>query len=182
MIIANEHRAATATATIRAPYDGAEVGIHPLAAAADMDAAVAANLAAADACRHLPAYERAACLRRIADGLEARQDAFAGLLSREAGKPIAQARSEIERAIFVFRDGAEETTRIGGEVLPLDVLPAARGRIGLTRRWPLSPIAAITPFNFPVLLAAHKIAPAIACGAAVTLKPPPQDPLSTRLG
>jgi acyl-CoA reductase-like NAD-dependent aldehyde dehydrogenase len=179
MIIANQHREASATATIRAPYDGAEVGIHPLGGPADMDAAVAANLAAADACRHLPAYERAACLRRIADGLEVRRDEFADLLAREAGKPIAQAGLEIERAVFVFRDGAEEATRIGGDVLPLDVLPAARGRIGLTRRWPLSPIAAITPFNFPVLLAAHKIAPAIACGAAVTLKPPPQDPLSS---
>lgn len=181
MIIANERRTATATATIRAPYDGAEVGIHPLAAAADMDAAVAANLAASDACRRLPAYERAACLRRIADALEARHEELAVLLAREAGKPIAQARNEIERAAFVFRDGAEEATRITGEVLPLDVLPAARGRVGFTRRFPVSPIAAITPFNFPVLLAAHKIAPAIACGAAVTLKPPPQDPLSTLL-
>jgi acyl-CoA reductase-like NAD-dependent aldehyde dehydrogenase len=179
VIIANERRTAAATATIRSPYGGVEVGVHPLASPADIDAAVATNLAAAEACRHLPAYERAACLRRIADGLEAGLDAFADLLAREAGKPIALARSEIERAIFVFRDGAEEATRIGGEVLPLDVLPGAKGRIGLTRRWPLSPIAAITPFNFPVLLAAHKIAPAIACGATVTLKPPPQDPLST---
>jgi acyl-CoA reductase-like NAD-dependent aldehyde dehydrogenase len=179
MIIANERRAASATATIRSPFDGAEVGIHPLAAPADMDAALAANLAASEGCRRLPAYERAACLRRVADALDARRDPFADLLAREAGKPLAQARQEIERALFVFRDGAEEATRIGGEVLPLDVLPAARGRIGLTRRWPLSPIAAITPFNFPVLLAAHKVAPAIACGAAVTLKPPPQDPLST---
>lgn len=181
MIIANERRPADATATIRSPYDGAEVGIHPLAAPADMDAAVAANLAASDACRRMPAYERAACLRRIADALEGRRDEFALLLAREAGKPIAQARLEIERAVFVFRDGAEEATRIRGEVLPLDVLPAARGRLGFTRRFPVSPIAAITPFNFPVLLAAHKIAPAVACGAAVTLKPPPQDPLSTLL-
>ena len=178
MIIANEHRSATATAMIRSPWDGGDVGTHPLAAAADMDAAVAANLAAAEPCRRLPAYERAAILRRIADGLDARRDAIATLLAREAGKPISQARLEIERAAFVFRDGAEEATRIGGEVLPLDVLPAGRGRLGLTRRWPRSPIAAITAFNFPVLLAAHKLAPAIACGAAVTLKPPPQDPLS----
>jgi len=86
---------------------------------------------------------------------------------------------EIERAAFVFRDAAEEATRIGGEVLPLDVLPAGRGRVGLTRRFPLAPIAAVTPFNFPVLLAAHKLAPAMACGASITLKPAPQDPLST---
>jgi acyl-CoA reductase-like NAD-dependent aldehyde dehydrogenase len=181
MIIGSERRTSSPTGTIRSPYDGAEVGTHPLAVAADMDAAVAANLAAADTCRRLPAYERATCLRRIADALEARRDEFALLLAREAGKPIAQARLEIERAVFVFRDGAEEATRIAGEVLPLDVLPAAQGRVGFTRRFPLSPIAAITPFNFPVLLAAHKVAPAMACGAAVTLKPPPQDPLSTLL-
>ncbi|MGH9262586.1 MAG: aldehyde dehydrogenase family protein, partial [Acidimicrobiales bacterium] len=90
---------------------------------------------------------------------------------------------ELDRAIFVFRDAAEEATRIGGEVLPTDTLPVGAGRIALTRRFPLSPIVGITPFNFPVLLAAHKIAPAMACGAAITLKPPPQDPLTTlRLG
>ncbi len=183
MIIANERRTTGRTATIRSPFDGAEVGMHPLGTAADMDAAVAANVAAAGACRAMPAYERAACLRRIADGLEAQLAAFAELLAREAGKPLSQARLEVERAVFVFRDGAEEATRIGGEVMPLDVLPAGRGRLGFTRRVPLSPIAAITPFNFPVLLAAHKIAPAIACGASITLKPPPQDPLTTlRLG
>ena len=79
----------------------------------------------------------------------------------------------------MFNDAAEEATRIDGEVLPADVLPSGAGRIGITRRFPLSPIAAITPFNFPVLLAAHKIAPAMACGATITLKPPPQDPLTT---
>src|SRR6185295_752945 len=80
---------------------------------------------------------------------------------------------------FVFRDAAEEATRISGEMLPADSVPAGAGRIAITRRFPLSPIAAITPFNFPVLLAAHKIAPAMACGATLTLKPPPQDPLTT---
>jgi glyceraldehyde-3-phosphate dehydrogenase (NADP+) len=179
MIIANERRLASATATIRAPWDRADVGIHPLGSAEDMDAAIAANVAAAEACRRMPAYERAACLRRIADGLETQKDAFAELMAREAGKPIGQAKLEIDRAVFVLRDGAEEATRIEGEILPLDVMAHGAGRIGLVRRFPLSPIAAITPFNFPVLLAAHKIAPAIACGATLTLKPPPQDPLTT---
>jgi glyceraldehyde-3-phosphate dehydrogenase (NADP+) len=179
VIIGNERRQAEHSATIRAPWDGAEVGIHPLGSAADIDAAVAASQAAAAGCRAMPAYERAACLRRIADGLAARKEEFAGVLAREAGKPIALARLEIDRALFVFRDGAEEATRIKGAVIPLDVMPAGRNRLGLTRRFPLSPIAAITPFNFPLLLAAHKIAPAMACGASLTLKPPPQDPLTT---
>jgi acyl-CoA reductase-like NAD-dependent aldehyde dehydrogenase len=138
MIIANERRSGSASASIRAPWDGAEVGTHALASPADMDGAVTANLAAAEACRRLPAFERAECLGRIAGALEERGDEFATLLAREAGKPIAQARFELERATFVFKDGAEEATRIGGEVLPLDVLPAARGRIGLTRRWLLT--------------------------------------------
>ena len=181
MIILNERRTAAVSATIRAPFDGALVGTHPLGSAADMDAAVAANVEAADACRRMPAFERATCLRRIAEGLTARREDFAATLAREAGKPISQARLEIDRAIFVFLDGAEEATRIGGEVLPLDVVPAGVARIGLTRRFPLSPIAAITPFNFPVMLAAHKVAPAMACGASLTLKPPPQDPLTTEM-
>jgi len=179
VIIANARRAATASATIHAPYDGAEVGMHPLGSADDMDAAIAASASAADACRRMPAYERAACLRRVADGLETRRGEFAGVLAREAGKPITQAGIEIERAVSVLRDGAEEATRITGEVLPLDSAPMGAGRLGLTRRVPLAPIAAVTPFNFPVLLAAHKIAPAMACGASLTLKPPPQDPLTT---
>jgi glyceraldehyde-3-phosphate dehydrogenase (NADP+) len=131
----------------------------------------------------MPAYMRAAALRKVADGLEAARPELARTLALEAGKPIAQARLELDRSIFVFRDAAEEATRIGGEVLPADVVPAGTGRIAITRRFPLSPIAAITPFNFPILLAAHKIAPAMACGATITLKPPPQDPLTTlRLG
>jgi len=171
------------TSVIRAPHDGSEVGVVSLAGPADVRAALDANVQTARACRELPAYTRAAALRKIADGLQAARADFARTLALEAGKPIAQARTEIDRAIFVFTDGAEEATRIQGELLPADAVPSGTGRIAITRRFPLSPIAAITPFNFPVLLAAHKIAPAMACGATITLKPPPQDPLTTlRLG
>ncbi len=167
------------SSVIRAPHDGSEVGVCPLAGPDDVRTALDANVRAARACREMPAYERAAALRRVAAGLTAQRDEFSRTLALEAGKPIAQARVEIDRATFVFSDAAEEATRIGGDVLPTDALPIGAGRIALTRRFPLSPIAAITPFNFPVLLAAHKIAPAMACGAAITLKPPPQDPLTT---
>ena len=171
------------TAVIRAPHDGSEVGVAALAGPEEVRAAIDANVRSARACRELPAFTRAAVLRKVADGLDAARAEFARTLALEAGKPIAQARIELDRAIFVFRDAAEEATRIGGEVLPADVVPAGTGRLAITRRFPLSPIAAITPFNFPVLLAAHKIAPAMACGATITLKPPPQDPLTTlRLG
>src|SRR5256884_1575873 len=167
------------SAVIRAPHDGSEVGVVALSGPEDVRAALDANVAAARACRELPAYERAAALRSVADGLEAGKSELARTLALEAGKPIAQARVELDRTIFVFRDAAEEATRIGGEVLPTDALPVGAGRLAITRRFPLSPIVGITPFNFPVLLAAHKIAPAMACGAAITLKPPPQDPLTT---
>lgn len=164
---------------VRSPQDGSEVGVVPLADPAHVRAALDANVAAARACRDLPAYRRAGMLRTVADGLADRIPELARTLALEAGKPIAQARAELERAIFVFRDAAEEATRIEGSVLPTDVLPAGAGRIALTRRFPLAPVVGITPFNFPVLLAAHKIAPAMACGSAITLKPPPQDPLTT---
>jgi len=163
---------------IRSPSDASEVGVVTLASPEEVRGALDAAVAAARTCRELPAYERAASLRKIADGVAAQRDAMARTLALEAGKPIAQARVEIDRAIAVFRDAAEEATRIGGEVLPTDSVPLGKGRLALTRRFPLSPIAAITPFNFPVLLAAHKLAPALACGATIVVKPPPQDPLA----
>jgi acyl-CoA reductase-like NAD-dependent aldehyde dehydrogenase len=171
------------SAVIRAPHDGSEVGVVALAGPEEVRAALDANVAATRAAREMPAFARAAALRTVADGLEHAKLELARTLALEAGKPIAQARIEIDRSIFVFRDAAEEATRINGDVLPADAVPAGAGRIAITRRFPLSQIAAITPFNFPILLAAHKIAPAMACGATITLKPPPQDPLTTlRLG
>lgn len=166
------------TAVIRAPHDGSEVGVCTLAGPEDVRAALDANVAAARACREMPAYERALALRRVGDELAAQREELSRTLALEAGKPIAQARVELDRAIALFRDAAEEATRIGGEVLPTDCVPGGKGRLALTRRFPLSPISGIVPFNFPILLAAHKIAPAMACGAAITVKPPPQDPLA----
>ena len=166
------------TSVIRAPHDGSEVGVCTLAGPEEVRGALDANVAAARACREMPAYERAQALRTVADGIAAQQGDLSRTLALEAGKPISQARMEVDRAIAVFRDAAEEATRIGGEVVPIDCVPAGKGRLALTRRFPLSPISAITPFNFPILLTAHKIAPAMACGATMTIKPPPQDPLA----
>ena len=166
------------TSVIRAPHDGSEVGVCTLAGPEEVRAALDANVAAARACRDLPAYERAAALRRVGDGLADQREDLSRTLALEAGKPIAQARVELDRTIALFRDAAEEATRIGGEVLPTDCVPGGKGRIAITRRFPLSPISAIVPFNFPVMLAGHKIAPAMACGATITVKPPPQDPLA----
>ena len=164
---------------IRSPWSGAVVGRAALAGPADVEAAIAAAVTAAPAAAAMPTHARAALLERIAEAVSAGREELARLLAAEAGKPLAAARTELDRTIFVFRQGAEEARRIRGEVMPMDLMPHGEKRWGLTRRFPLAPIAAITPFNFPLLLAAHKIAPAIACGATMVLKPPPQDPLST---
>jgi acyl-CoA reductase-like NAD-dependent aldehyde dehydrogenase len=142
------------------------------------ETAVAAAVAAFETTRKLPAFERSAALRRIADGIAGRRDELGRLISAESGKPIRDALTEVDRGVLTFRIGAEEATRIGGEVIPLDLNPASRGRLGVTRRFPIGPIAAISPFNFPLNLAAHKLAPAIASGNPIVLKPPSRDPLT----
>jgi acyl-CoA reductase-like NAD-dependent aldehyde dehydrogenase len=120
-------------------------------------------------------------LRAISDAIAARKEEFARLMALEAGKPIKTARAEIDRCVFTFAVAAEESVRIGGEWLPMDLQPATVGRVAIVRRFPLGPIAAITPFNFPLNLVAHKVAPAIAAGCTMVLKPAPKTPLSALL-
>jgi glyceraldehyde-3-phosphate dehydrogenase (NADP+) len=120
-------------------------------------------------------------LRRVAEGIAQRKEEFARTLCQEAGKPIKAARTEVERSIFTFTVAAEESTRIYGEYLPLDWQEFTAGRWGIVKRFPLGPIAGITPFNFPLNLVAHKVAPAIAAGCPLVLKPAPQTPLTSLL-
>ncbi len=180
-LLGGELRSGADSVEIRSPYSGDLIGRAALAGPSDVAAALDAAVAAGPAAAALPSHARAAVLDRIAAAVADRREALAHLLASEAGKPLALARTEIDRAVFVFRQGAEEAMRMGGEVIPMDLQPHGERRWGLTRRFPLSPISAIIPFNFPVLLAAHKLAPAIACGATMVLKPPPQDPLATLL-
>jgi acyl-CoA reductase-like NAD-dependent aldehyde dehydrogenase len=180
-LLGGELRSGADSVEVRSPYSGDLIGRAALAGPSDVSAALDAAVAAAPAAAALPSHARAGVLDRIAAGVADRREELASLLASEAGKPLGLARTEIDRAVFVLRQGAEEATRIGGEVIPLDLQRHGEGRWGLTRRFPLSPITAIIPFNFPVLLAAHKLAPAIACGASMVLKPPPQDPLATLL-
>jgi len=140
--------------------------------------AVEAAVAAFETTRHLPAYERGAILRNISNGIRARREEMGRLIALEAGKPIRDALVEVDRAVLTFRLGAEEAERMVGETIPLDLMPASKGRVGITRRFPIGPIAAISPFNFPLNLAAHKLAPAIASGNPIVLKPPSKDPLT----
>src|SRR4051812_45560153 len=140
--------------------------------------AVTAAVDAFEETRRLPAYERGRILREISAGIKARREELGRLLSLEAGKPIRDALVEVDRATLTFRLGAEEAERITGELIPLDLMPASKDRVGITRRFPIGPIAAISPFNFPLNLAAHKLAPAIASGNPIVLKPPSKDPLT----
>ena len=166
---------------IKAPYDGAIVGRVFQGRRPHAEAAIAAAVKAFGTTRRLPAFERQRVLRRVAEGIAKRKEEFSRTLCQEAGKPIKAARTEVERAIFTFSVAAEESTRIYGEYFPLDWQEYTAGRWGIVKRFPLGPIAGITPFNFPLNLVAHKVAPAIAAGCPMVLKPAPQTPLSSLL-
>ena len=143
---------------------------------AEAESAIAAAAEVFPATQARASFERHATLTRISEGLEAQLEDFAQLLCTEAKKPIRDARVEVQRARMTFSLAADEARRFGGELLPLDLSAAAAGRLGLVRRFPLGPIAAVTPFNFPLNLVAHKLAPAIAVGAPVVLKPAEKTP------
>src|SRR6201984_1104935 len=166
---------------IHAPYDGSLIARVVQGRHEHADAAIAAAVKAFGTTRRLPAFERQRVLRQISVFMTERKEEFARTLAQEAGKPIRAARIEVERAIFTFNVAAEESTRIYGEFLPLDWQEFTAGRWGIVRRFPLGPIAGITPFNFPINLVAHKVAPAIAAGCPMVLKPAPQTPLCSLL-
>jgi glyceraldehyde-3-phosphate dehydrogenase (NADP+) len=157
---------------------GEPAGLTYLATPDQYEEAVEAAVAAFEVTRKLPAYERAAILRGISAGIRARRDEIGRLIALESGKPIRDSLVEVDRATLTFRLGAEEAERLGGEVMPLDLMASSKGRLGITRRFPVGPVVAISPFNFPLNLAAHKVAPAIAAGCSVVLKPPSKDPLT----
>jgi glyceraldehyde-3-phosphate dehydrogenase (NADP+) len=167
------------TLVVDNPADpGAPAGTTYNATEAQYEEAVTAAVAAFEQTKVLPAYERGRALREISNGIKARREELGRILSLEAGKPIRDALVEVDRATLTFRLGAEEAERMYGETIPLDLMASSKGRVGITRRFPIGPVAAISPFNFPLNLAAHKLAPAIAAGCSIVLKPPSKDPLT----
>jgi acyl-CoA reductase-like NAD-dependent aldehyde dehydrogenase len=160
------------------PFDGSVVGEACAGGAAEIDAAIACAHEARREMRELPTHRRIAILEGVAQRIAAGADELARLMAREGGKPIRFARAEVARAVVTFKLAAAEAQRFGGEVLPLDLEPRGEGRLCIATRVPRGPIAAISPFNFPLNLVAHKLAPAIAVGAPFVLKPPPQCPLT----
>jgi glyceraldehyde-3-phosphate dehydrogenase (NADP+) len=171
---------ATRVNTLCSPYDARPIGTVALGGEAEMEAAIAAAHAAFARTRTLAAHERHEILRAVHDGIAARRDEFARGIVDEAGKTIRDARAEVDRALLVFSLAADEARRTsgGGDVLPLDVNAASHGRLGITRRFPAGPVGAITPFNFPLNLVAHKVAPAMAAGCPIVLKPAEKTPLT----
>lgn len=195
------------TETIRSPFDGSPVGEMPVCAEADVERAIGRAQDAFQVMRRLPRFARADILDRAAAIVRRRRDEFVRLIAAEAGKPLYDARGEVSRAIFNLSNAAAEARRFGGEEVPLDMdagvfeyqttdasgraisldqldmeaLAGMRRRVGLARRFPIGVVLAIAPFNFPLNLVLHKVAPALAVGNSVLLKPAPQTPLTSRL-
>jgi acyl-CoA reductase-like NAD-dependent aldehyde dehydrogenase len=190
---------------IRSPFDGRVVGEMPIAGEPEIEAAISGAVEAFDKFKRLPRFFRADILDRAAQILKRRREEIAELISAEAGKPLYDARGEVARSIFNLSNAASEARRFAGTEVPLDMdggifeyqntaadgtrmnlatvdqaaLVAGGRRVGIARRFPLGPILAIAPFNFPLNLVLHKVAPAIAVGNSVVLKPAPQTPLTS---
>ncbi len=163
------------------PYDGTTVGEVGIASEREVEAAMAAAAEAFESLRHLPTHARAELLARIAAGIREHGAALAELITLESGKPIRYARSEVARAVTTFTVAAAEARTQSGQVLPIDQQPGYEGRLCLSSRVPRGPVTAIAPFNFPLNLVAHKLAPALAVGAPVVLKPAAQSPLTAHV-
>ena len=159
-------------------HTGEVTGTVPVATREDVAGATAAAKAAFPAYSELPAHKRSKILSRVAAVLGARQEELATLICREAGKAWKHSTIEVARAIETFTFAAEEAKRIHGEPVPLDASTAGENRIGFYVRTPVGVVAAITPFNFPLNLAAHKVAPALAAGNTMVLKPAEETPLT----
>jgi acyl-CoA reductase-like NAD-dependent aldehyde dehydrogenase len=163
---------------VELPYDGSRVAMVYRAGKPEVDAAVAAAQAAFPIMREMTREERSAVLRRAHQALLERRDELANAIVSECGKPIKEARTEVERSAYTLLFSSEEAHRLAGEVVPMDASPAGKGHMGMLVREPLGVVAAITPFNFPLNLSMHKIGPALAAGNTVVHKPASTTPLS----
>jgi acyl-CoA reductase-like NAD-dependent aldehyde dehydrogenase len=178
LMIAGRTAAGESVAPVLSPWDASTAAMVAQAGPADVEAALAAAYGALAETAALPRARRAAILAELATRVEARSGELADLLLSETGKTIRETRLEVARTHSTLRFAAEAATRIVGEVLPLDAMPGADGRVGLTVAEPVGVVAAIPAYNFPLLIAAHKLGPAIGAGCPVVIKPPEQTPLA----
>jgi acyl-CoA reductase-like NAD-dependent aldehyde dehydrogenase len=169
------------TSRVVNPFTGQVVAEAVQATEPDAEQAIASTASAAAPMAALPGHARYNILQQMAALIYRRRDEFAASITAEAGKPITDARREVSRAVQIFTVAAEEARRLGGDVVPLDWTPNTESHLGILRRFPIGPILGITPFNFPLNLVAHKVAPALASGNPILIKPAPQTPLTALL-
>ncbi len=182
-ILAGEKTDSTERLEVRSPYDGKVVGETFLASKAQAEEAARQAKAAFAISRKMPAHQKARILLNVSRMLEERKEEIARIMCAESAKPIRDCRLEVGRSMHIFFIAAEEARRLGGEIIPLDLTPGNEGRMGFLRRFPIGPVLGITPFNFPLNQVAHKLAPAIAAGNPVIIKPATRTPLTAlRLG
>ena len=181
LLIDNEWLPTTAQLPVVNPFTGAEIASAPLGTREHIDLAIFAAHAAFPRVRGTPAHVRAGLLLKMAALIEERRAEFAEMIVAEAGKPITFAEAEVARATMTFTIAAEEARRQHGQLLDVDALPSGEGHFGLARRFPIGVIAAITPFNFPLNLVAHKVAPCLATGNTMVVKPATKTPLTALL-
>ncbi|MFQ5443442.1 MAG: aldehyde dehydrogenase family protein [Nitrospinales bacterium] len=180
-LIGREWREGFKTLPVTNPYNKEVIGEVCLAGEEEIQQAIDVAEKAFRVTKKLPTYMRSRICLQIAEGIKKHFDEFSRLITLESGKPLVYARAEVTRSIATFTIAAEEANRIGGEVLPLDISESGRGKLGIVRHFPIGPVAGISPFNFPLNLVAHKVAPAMACGNPIVLKPSSSTPLTALL-
>lgn len=179
--VAGEWKTTGRELNVTAPYDGTVVGRTWLAGPGELERATQAAVDVFPTFSRMPVYDRVELLKALSAKLRDNRQLVIETIAREAGKIVGEATTETDRGIFTLDTAAEEAKRIEGDVIPLDLLPSSKGRFGIVRRFPIGPIAGISPFNFPLNLALHKVAPAIASGNPIVLKPPTLAPLTMLL-
>jgi acyl-CoA reductase-like NAD-dependent aldehyde dehydrogenase len=180
-LVAGEWKTGDESFEVKSPYDGRLVASVATPTEADVEGAIAGAHQVFDETRRLPVHVRAEALMHISRRLAERTDEVAELIAREGGKPLKWAKVEASRATSTFRWAAEECRRFSGELMRLDTEAALGARLGIVRYFPLGPVLGIAPFNFPVNLVAHKMAPALAVGAPIVIKPATKTPLGALL-
>jgi glyceraldehyde-3-phosphate dehydrogenase (NADP+) len=178
-LIGNEWRDSNNRFEVINPYNSETVGTVCMGDKKDFEEAVIKGLKGFDVIKRLSSFERAEILNRVWNGINKRKEEIAKMITLESGKPIKDSRIEVERSINTFKIAEEEAKRLYGEFIPLDITTMSKGRIGITKRFPIGLILGITPFNFPINLVAHKIAPAIASGNSIIIKPSPLTPITS---
>ena len=181
LLIGGEWRATAEAREVRSPYNSELLARFSVASRGEVEESIAAARRASVEMRELPRHAIADSLRAVADGIRRRSEEFARTIALEAGKPIKTARAEVERGVMTFVHASEESRRFAGEVVPLDGQATGAGRTGWTERFPRGVIFGVTPFNFPLNLVAHKVAPALASRNAIIVKPSPRTPLTSLL-